>query len=202
MNKIIRLIQNYLIIALPFVIACMVWETLYPTIEFEKDISLFTKLLWEGLSFNLILWFAMLILFLLSIVIVPGIREKTLRRLANLKERDEREQYITGKASRAAYLSTLSVMILFLFFSMFSLRLTTIPKNPATGTKHSLRAGIGLHISLLNNQETTDRNSEGNVLFDSRDISLSSSATIFLLLTWQLLIFNYTARKEQMKDLE
>ena len=115
MNKIIRYIQNYLICALPFVIGCMVWETIQPDIQFGKSSSIIAKVLWELLSWNLMLWFAFLVLFLISLVAISSVREKTLRRLANLHERDEREQYITGKAARAAYISTLSFLILFLF---------------------------------------------------------------------------------------
>src|SRR3990167_10072027 len=110
MNKVSRFIQNYLIFGFPFVLACMIWETIQPDIQFERSTSLITKALWEILSWNLMLWFGFLILFLIFVVIIPSIRERTLRRLANLQERDEREEYISGKASRVAYISTLSLM--------------------------------------------------------------------------------------------
>jgi len=203
-NKIARFIHNYLLIGLPFVITCMIWETIEPEIEFGNNAAFLTKILWELLSYNLMLWFVTLILFLICLVMIPDIREKTLRRLANLRERDEREQYITGIASRAAYISTLSMMILFLFFSMFSLRITTIPNNQTMSDRHHLRAGIGLHFSLLNKDRAEvvgSKNPEGKVIFDSSDISLSTSATMLLLLGWQLLAFNYAARKEQIKDM-
>lgn len=122
MNKLIRFIQNYLIIALPFVIACMIWSTVSPEEQFLAEASTLTTMIWNALSINLMGWFAILVLFLTLSVIAPSIREKTLRRLANLKERDEREQYITGQASRAAYISTLSLTLFFLFFSIFSLK--------------------------------------------------------------------------------
>lgn len=148
MNKTIRFIQNYLIMGLPLVIACMLWETFSPSIENGNGYSQTAKWIWTGLSFNIMLWFTLLILFLVVLVFVQPVREKTLRRLANMKDRDEREQYITGKASRAAYISTLSLVIFFLFFSLFTFNITKLPPDQNAG--HSLRAGIGIHFSLLN----------------------------------------------------
>lgn len=200
MNKVIRFIQNYLILGLPFVVVCMVWETIYPEIEFVESSSMFTKFLWETLACNLMLWFIVLILFLFSLVVLPSIREKTLRRLANLKERDEREQYITGKASRAAYIATLSLMLFFLFFSMFTLNIYSVPKEQAiAGHRH--RATINFGFSLHNNF-AIKKIPEEKILFDSKDISLSNPAMILILLSWQLLVFNFTARKEQYKDID
>jgi hypothetical protein len=199
MNKIARYIQNYLIFGLPFVIACMVWETIQPEIQFGRSTSFITKVLWEAFSWNLMLWFVFLILFLIILIIMPSIREKTLKRLANLKERDEREEYITGKASRVAYISTLSLMIFFLFFSIFHLDISKIPKDNSIDN-HPYSVHINLGFSLLNKHKI-EQNGEEQVIFDSSDISLSNSATIFILLCWQLLAFNLASRKEQIKDM-
>lgn len=199
MNKIARFIQNYLIFGLPFVIACMVWETIQPEIQFGKSASFITKALWEAFSWNLMLWFTTLILFLIILIATPNVREKTLKRLANLKERDEREEYITGKASRVAYISTLSLMIFFLFLSMFTLNISKVPKDNSIGD-YQYSVHIHLGFSLLDKQNI-EKNSEEQVVFDSNDISLSSSAIIFILLCWQLLAFNRASRKEQIKDM-
>lgn len=198
MNKITRFIQNYLIFGLPFVIACMVWETIQPEIQFGST-SFIINALWEAFSWNLMLWFVFLILFLIILIIMPNIREKTLKRLANLKERDEREEYITGKAARVAYISTLSLMIFFLFFSIFHLNISKVSKDNSL-SNHRYSVHINLGFSLLNKHKI-EKNNEEQVVFDSSDISLSNSATIFILLCWQLLIFNLASRKEQIKDM-
>ena len=197
MNKIIRYIQNYLICALPFVIGCMVWETIQPDIQFGKSSSMVAKVLWEVLSWNLMLWFAFLVIFLISLVAISSVREKTLRRLANLHERDEREQYITGKAARAAYISTLSFLILFLFLSMVSLRISDIPKNQVVNGHHK-QVNIGIHFSFLDKHtdDMINQTPEEKIFFDSDTIKPSTSAILLFLFCWQLLIFNLTARKE------
>jgi hypothetical protein len=197
-NKAIRIIQSYLIFALPFVIACMTWSTLHSESEILKNASFLTKATWEALSWNLMFWFIILILFLILLVAVPSAREKTLKRLANLKERDEREQYITGKAARATYISTLSLMILFLFCSVFTLNIYRAPESQAINGKRGT-VSIGLHFALLD-ESKTEKISENQVLFESKDIPLSKSAIILIFLSWQLLSFNLTARKELIRE--
>ena len=147
MNKIIRFVQNYLIIGLPFVIICMGWSTFYPEDQFLAGYSTITKMIWTILSMNLLGWFVVLILFLTLSVALPSIREITITRLANLKERDEREQYITGKASRAAYISTLSLTLFFLFFSVFQLNIIRSPKPQGLDAAHHSTA---INIKLNN----------------------------------------------------
>lgn len=194
MTKFIRCIQNYLLYSLPLVLICMAWGTFHPESEILKGASLFTKALWEILSWNLMLWFAVLVLFLILLVIIPDVRERTLIRLANIKERDEREQYITGKASRTAFISTLSLLILLLFFSIFSLNIYKVPESKAINGKRGTVA-IGLQFNLLE-KARVETNSAGQVLFESKDIPFSKSAILLGLIIWQLVVFNISARRE------
>lgn len=194
MNKFIRLIQTYLMIGFPFVIGFMFWNTMHPQDEFLKNSLMLTRIIWTGFAFNLMFWFLVLIAFLIILVAIPNAREKTLTRLANLKERDEREEYITGKAARATYISTLSMMILFLFLSVFTVNISRTPQNQTTDNKHRLSLGIGVHFSLLDKSKIEKIQHE-NVIFDSTSISLSTPAIILILLGWQLLVFNLVARR-------
>ena len=193
MSKIIRLIQSYLIFGLPFVLICMLWQTFQSPNETATGML---RVVWTILGCNLMFWFAMLIVFLSILVIVPSVRDKTLRRLASIKERDEREQYITGRAARMTYISTLSLTILLLFLSVFSLN---IPKKLGSeGENHKHSASISLAFSLF--EESSAKNlSKEEVLFDSNTIRLSQPAILLMLLIWQIVIFNFAARKEQEK---
>lgn len=199
MNKPIRWIQSYLLYSLPFVLICMVWGTIRPEQESSTESMFFTKALWELLSWNLMLWFSVLFLSLILLVFLPEAREKTLKRLANLKERDEREQFITGQASRAAYISSLSLMILLLFLSVFSLNIYRVPEKEAIHGKTGTVA-IGFGFSLLDKPHV-EMSPERKVIFESKEIPLSKAAIILILILWQLAIFNFTARKENLKGL-
>lgn len=198
MTKLIRLVQNYLLYALPFVLTCMAWGTITPEKEILRDSTIVTKFLWEALSWNLMLWFVTLIVFLVLLVAVPDAREKTLKRLANLKERDEREQYITGRASRAAYISTLSLLILLLFFSVFNLNVHRVAESEAVNGKRGTVA-IGLQFSLLD-KNRVETGSNGEVLFESSDLPLSKPAILLALIIWQVGVFSLSARRMELGE--
>lgn len=89
--------------------------------------------------------------FFLLLVLSPTARELTLRRLANIKERDEREEYI-----------------------------------------------IGFNYHLMEDSKSKQA-SAGTALFDTQVLALSKPNVILLLLIWQLVVFNYSARKEQRR---
>jgi hypothetical protein len=201
-NKIIRLMQNYLIIGLPFVIICMVTETLNPEIPFQTT-SWITKIGWHALGINIMLWFTTLIIYLVTMVTSANIREKTLKRLANLQERDEREAYITGKAARSVYISTLSLTLLLLFFSVFSFSIGTNPENERQAGKGKLAASISLQFHLLNESELKSPAKTNDLpAFNSREMTPSASTMLLILLGWQLVMFSLTARKERLKGLD
>lgn len=192
-NKITRLIQTYLLIGFPFVLACMLWQTLSPTIG-KSAITGLTYLLWQALGINLMLWFVILALFLVMLIIMPSVRDKTLSRLANLKERDERESYITGKASRTAYVATLSLTIFLLFFSLVSVDIYRVPPEEAVNGKRTF-ATLSVGFSIQN-KAIEEKTESREVLFSSKSFSLSTASILILLLAWQLGVFNVTARKE------
>ncbi|MGE0763073.1 MAG: hypothetical protein AB7N80_07340 [Bdellovibrionales bacterium] len=198
MTKAIRYLQNYLILALPFVVAIMVWGTLQPEEIVNQNPSWLVRGLWEVMAWNLMAWFALLIVFLICLVALPQAREKTLKRLARLKERDEREQYITGRAARATYLSTLSVLILFLFISIFKFDITKKPIAEMPEGKRGV-VSIGLNFKLTDEVQKVQSES-GEVLFESKDFPLSKSALILLLILWQMASFHFFAKKEALLD--
>lgn len=197
MNRLIRFIYIYLLVGLPFMIGCMIWSSARSEHEVLQNSSLFIKTAWEIMSWNLMIWFAVLIIFLGVLVAVPSVRDNTLRYLANLKERDEREEYITGKASRAAYISTISLIIFFLFFSLFSLSISRVPKDQLHKENITVSIHIGMNLLDTNKSEIVP---QGEVLFATKNIMLSSTSILIILLVWQVLIFNYVARKEQKID--
>lgn len=192
--------QNYLIIGSPFVILFLALPAI-----FSPDNNLINyainhyRIFWNIFSIGFMLWFIVLFLFLVCLIIAPTVREKTLTRLANLKERDEREEHITGKAARSAYISTLSVMILCLFLSMFNVSLYKLPKNN-TINAYRYRLSMDFHYHFFNKVDNAKIPGEIAV-FDLKDIFPSTSTIIFILLGWQLLAFNFTARREMSKDI-
>lgn len=199
MNKIIRFMQNYLIIGLPFVIVFLMLSAIHPDNKIITYAINHYRTFWNTYFIGLMLWLVALFLFLVCLILAPAVRERTLKRLANLNERDEREEYITGKASRSSYIFTLTVMIFFLFLSMFSVNLYKIPEERYKIENSRYRLGVQFHFDVTNKTESNKTN-EDILIFDSKNLLPSTSAIIFILLGCQLLAFNITARRENIKN--
>ena len=196
MNKANRWLQNYLIYALPFVIVTMIWATFRELGDGPKLPNggiLVESAFWEFFSWNLIIWFSLLAVFICLIVFHTKTREQVIRRIANIKERDEREEYVTAKASRAAFMASLSLLLLLLFISIFNVNITKYPPTEAMNGKTGILT-IGLHFSLLD-EPKAKTDSQGKVLFESKDIPLSKPAILLGLILWQLGSFRWSSRK-------
>lgn len=203
MNKICRCMQNYLLYGFLLVIVLFIWSA---GIAYFSPLSVITnsnfiiRILHELLSYNLMLWFLTLVLYMFFLIVIPSVRDKTLRRLANLQERDEREEYITGKAARASYIATLSLTLFFLFFSLININLSTLSKSDPQKPRHAV--GIGIYYSFFS-KPVIEKPSDvqANTIFDSREFSLSSSTLLIIFLGCQLFVFNLVARREYLKDM-
>ena len=194
MKKFTRILQNYLVVAFPFVLAVMIWGEFQSFDNINSTSSFFLKAVWELGSWNPILWFLLLIAYLLIIIAYPPAREQTLRRIANLSERDEREEQMTGRASRNSYISTISVLIFLLFISVLRVNLARIPPELVVDDrKHTL--SIGFKFKLVD-EPKEELASPAPVLFDSRGIPLSKTAILLIILLWQLVSFNLSMRKQ------
>ena len=189
MKKIVRFLTYYLMYCFPFVIAILASNII------PSNIINHHGFIWEIISFGFMSWCVVLFLFLLCMIISPIAREMTLKRLANLKERDEREELITGKAARTTYISMLSVMIFLLFFSLFQIKLgKLLPKDQVIyGHGYELKMSVGYSFF---NKPKINNISNAIVLFDSEAIFPSSASIMLILLAWQLISFNLAARKE------
>jgi len=187
MNRAVSVLQTYLVVALPFVLALMLWQAVTP----PESLSSGMKILSDVLSWNLMFWFAALAFFLVLLLLSPLARERTLKRLANLQERDEREVLITGRAARSAYIASIALLMFLLFFSVFSLNVRENPPD-ASGGRHTV--SIGLALKIMDEPRATE--STGGSIVDVSGLPLSKPAIILLLLVWQLAAFTISARRE------
>jgi hypothetical protein len=184
MKRFHKILQTYLLCAFPFVLACMIWSQLGGGSGFA----------WEILSWNLITWFSLLFVFFILLISFPFAREATLKRIANLKERDERESFVTGKAARKTYISTLSLLFFMLFLSTFNFNIIRVPESRAVNGQRGI-----ININISNPLQAAESNSfdtGSEVLFDIKKYVPSKGAFLLLLIFWQLWSFNWNVKKE------
>src|SRR5690606_30445756 len=105
------------------------------------------------------------------------------------KERDEREEYVTGRASKVTYISSLAFLIFLLFLSIFQVEVRKLPVNLERDHKHELN--IGLNFSFFDFTKNQDK----EVLFAMDKIPLSQPGLILIVLLWLVGTYNVSARK-------
>ncbi len=193
MLKFNRYIAQYLLYALPAVVVCIVWTSFQSQSEILAMENAVLSFIWNVLSWNLILWFALLIYFLFALVFSRRFRELLLKRLACVRERDEREEQITGWASKAAFLSTLALLILLLFASVIDIRVTRLPAGQEIdGKSRTLSIGLGFQALDLSGREVAG---EDGTIFSIHDLPLSKEGIVLAIILWQLGSYHYFARR-------
>lgn len=86
--------------------------------------------------------------FLLALLLNPAFRGIFVSRLAGIRERDEREEYVTGRALRTTFLLTISMQIVVILLAFMQISITPTPDG-----HHNLIMGMGLvtksHFDVL-----------------------------------------------------
>ena len=192
MDKVNHWIQKYLVYASPVVAFTVLWGFFQSDLEIRQQGSFTLTALWETMSWALMLWFVCLLIFMLLLVFRKDTQEATIKHLAGIKERDEREQIIMGLAARRSFVATTGLMIFLFFLSCFTLSVARLPDKTVDGKKSSL--SLGFHFSGTDAKATAS--SSGDVVFEHHDIPLSKSALLLIVLVWQVSVFRYKARRE------
>ena len=130
MSRTMTAIKCYLVFGLPFIVLAFHW---YGS---PKDSSL-VHIIHVLLVLNVFVWTMCLISFVTRCAV-----KLTLNRFANIKERDEREQYITGRAARVTYLSSLAIMVILFFNNMVTISFVKWPNE-------QVRINITTHLASV-----------------------------------------------------
>jgi hypothetical protein len=189
MKNFSRWVQNYLLYVFPVVVVTVIWSVLTNN---QEGGPFLLRALWEVCSWSLIVWFVLLFIFMWMLVFHAETREQVIRRIANIKERDEREEIVTGKASRVTFVSSLSLLILLLFLSAFTLQLKKLPPEQVVNDKHGLIA-LGFDFHFLD--DAVKITNDQGLVIEKKDIPLSKSAILLLAIFWQLASFRMYSRR-------
>ncbi len=148
----------------------------------------------SGLVFAV--WLVLCLYVCVRLLVSEQFRDKVLAKLTFMKERDEREVVLTGRAARTTFLTSLAILIFLLFLSCFQVSLYRVPPEKAVDGKTGM-ATISFTVKLL---EDTQRNNENGTsqnynLFSYVGLPLTGTAVILLLIVWQIGSYNYSMRR-------
>lgn len=165
----------------------------YETIDSASN---YIKLIYNFAGIMFASWMLFSIYLGIRLMFCEIFREKVLTRLTFIKERDEREIMLTGKAAKTTMLTTLAILIFLFCLSCFQVSVYSIPPEKAIDGKTRI-VSLDLKFELLKSlpknpsQETIQK----QAILDYTGLPISSSAVILGLIMWQIIAYNYSMRR-------
>jgi hypothetical protein len=147
-----------------------------------------------GLVFAL--WMALSIYLSVRLILSGSFRDRVIAKITFIRERDEREAMLTGKAAKTALLTSLAFLILLFFLSCFQVSIYRLPPEKAIGGKTGV-ASLGLGFSFLNpdKQDRSKDTVRKKDIFTYSGLPLSGTSIILLLIIWQIVSYNCSMRR-------
>jgi hypothetical protein len=147
-----------------------------------------------GLVFAL--WMTLSFYLSLRLIFSGTFKEQVISRITFIRERDEREAILTGKATKNAFLTSLAILILLFCLSCFQVSFYRMPpENAIDGKTGFVSLGVGFDFLERDKQLRTEDIIAKEDIFIYKGLPVSSSAVILLLIVWQIAYYNYTMRK-------
>lgn len=197
MLKVNKFILKYLLYSFPFVIGFCIWFQMTGAITHNPYTSkhLLLSIFYTVLNWNLIIWFILLLYFPFVLIFSSQFRELFLTTSACIKERDERESFITGQSSRFAFLSTLALLIFLLLFNTIQVEFEKYPPQEAINDSRGA-ISFALNFKLFQLDAIKRTKKDGTVSW-TNSFPLTKQGTILLIIFWQVLSYHYFARKKR-----
>lgn len=141
-------------------------------------------------------WMVLTIYLSIRLMISVSFREKVLAKLTFMKERDEREVLLTGKAIKTTFLTSLAILIFLFCLSCFQVSIYKVPAEKAMSGKTGF-VTLGLQIKLLESatEGKPDISIQRNDIFTYTGLPITNTALIVFLIMWQIFSYNYSMRR-------
>ena len=196
--KVNLFISKYLLYALPVAIVTVVWS-LYMPKGGNELVEGFKAILWDILGYHFIIWFLLLIYFLLTLFIYVPFRERILTILTFSKERDERESYISGRASKATFYSTLGALILLFFLSGLNINIHKKAKDEVPEGKNRGSITIAYQFEFISTEKKIEQ--EKGTIIKYSGIPLSQESIILFLIMYHIASYHIFSRLKLKREM-
>jgi hypothetical protein len=142
------------------------------------------------------LWMTLSLYLSLRLMVSGPFRDLVIAKITFIRERDEREALLTGKATRTTFMTSLAILIFLFFLSCFQVSIYRVPPEKAIDGKTGM-VSLGLSFNLL---ESSIQNGplemiEKEDIFSYTGLPVSSTTLILLLILWQIISYNYSIQR-------
>jgi hypothetical protein len=195
MKKVDSIVLKAFLYGLPIVIVFAFFAYPYNP-ETISRASTHIKFLYNFSGFIFATWMILAIYLSIRLLVSGGFRDKVLAKLTFIRERDEREVVLTGKAARTTLLTSIAILIFLFCFSCFQVSIYRVPPEKAIdGKTGMLSLGFGFKMLESSEQNTPDHTMQKQDIFSYKGLPISSSTIILILIIWQIISYNYSMRR-------
>lgn len=195
MKKLDSILLKVFLFGLPAVIALAVFTYSYHVGIVDRAAS-YVKLLYNFAGLVFAFWMTLSLYLGVRLMTSELLRDKVLAKLTFIRERDEREVILTGKATKATFLTSLAVLIFLFCLSCFQVSIYRVAPEKAIDDKTGI-ISLGFNFSLLENsqQAAPDEAMQKTDIFSYTGLPISSTTVILVLIIWQVIFYNYSMRR-------
>lgn len=195
MKRFDSILLKVFLYGLPALAALAVFTYLYSTGVVSHDTG-YARLMnsFAGLVFAM--WMTLSIYLSVRLMFSGPFREQVIAKITFMRERDERESILTGKATKATFLTSLAILIFLFCLSCFQVSIYRVPQDKAVDGKTGF-VSLGLGFSLLQHekQDIAEDTIPKENIFTYRGLPISSESIILILILWQIISYNYSIRR-------
>lgn len=181
---------NFVFYASPLALICFL---LLGLTETRITANLESLHLWACLP--ILLWTPVTFFLTISMFFSKSLRNEVLARLSGIKERDEREVQIVGNALKSTYLTTMTLLLFFLFVSLFYIHVGKKPSIGAGVNEAPIEVCLKLEYHLIDANTIITQKNGFDKYFEVNDLPISSSTLILMLLLWQIFSYRHVSRR-------
>lgn len=147
-----------------------------------------------GLGFAL--WMVLSVYLSIRLMVSGSFRNHVIGKITFIRERDEREAILTGKAAKTAFLTSIAFLILLFCLSCFHVSIYRVPPEKAVDGKTGfVTLGLGFDLLKYDKQDRPEDAIQKQDIFSYRGLPVSGTTIILMLIVWQIIFYNYSMRR-------
>ncbi|MCE5262529.1 MAG: hypothetical protein LLG97_03225 [Deltaproteobacteria bacterium] len=141
-------------------------------------------------------WMGLALYLCFRLMVSASFRDQVLAKITFIRERDERESQLTGKAAKTTFLMSLAILIFLLCLSCIQVSVYRVPEDKAIhGKTGMVTLGLGFNVFEDEGKKDPYLAVQRQNIFSYTGLPISSSAVILLLIVWQILSYNCSMRR-------
>ena len=195
MKRLDPLLLKVFLYGLPAVIVFAAFAYFYSS-DVVNHASICFKLLNSFAGLVIAGWMTLSLYLSVRLMVSEPFRDQVIARLTFMRERDEREALLTGKATRTTFLTSLAILIFLFCLSCFQISIYRVPPERAIDGKTGIISlGLGFNLLAPTKQDSPEDIAEKRDIFSYTGLPVSSTTVILMLIVWQIVSYNYLMRR-------